>query len=233
MLTWRIKAGFRKSFLHTFDSIEFADTLKVLRSFDIEIPADMLRKVLQGPVDASLEDEASNLSRNFMFELVVAAMVATARFRPTVGGVPDVDFKFEGRRVLIECKRVMSVNKVEERIRQAAKQLQAQVKDTSDWGLVAISITRTINSGGVIWEVASDSEMHPFLDSKLVEVIHRFDPFLQTISHPNVVGVVFYIASPILVPGIGFSPVKRGMFYPMPGTADSVGLKRLTAMLRT
>lgn len=177
--------------------------------------------------------EMLQLSERFdaaSFELVIGAMIATAGFKPRLGSTPDVEF--DGRRALIECKRVMSVNKVEERILRAVKQLKANAKRTNDFGLVAISITRTINSGGVIWGVPLGSEMRPFLNSKLLDVIQRLDPFLQTISHPNVVGVVFYIASPIFVSGIGFSPVNMGMVYPLPGATNIAELKSLAATLR-
>jgi hypothetical protein len=215
------------------EGIEFVDSITVLRDRNIDIPVDVLVNTLRGPVDASREDQASNRGRNFMFELVIGAMVARAGLTPTLGSEPDVVFGFENRKVLVECKRVMSQNKIEERIRQGLRQLKARIEGDEDCGLIAISVTRTINSGNVIWSVPSVSDTNAFLESKIDEVIHRFDPFLQTLSHPKIFGIVFYISSPIFVPEVGFTSGKRATMYPLPGSGDQNFLKRLARALRT
>jgi hypothetical protein len=215
------------------EGIEFVDAITVLRDRNIDIPVEVLVKTLRGPVDAYREDQASNGGRNFMFELVIGAMVARAGLTPTLGSEPDVVFGFENRKVLVECKRVMSQNKIEERIRQAARQLKARVRSEEDFGIIAISVTRTINSGNVIWSVPSVSDASPFLNSQVEKVIRRLDGFLQTLSQPGIFGIIFYISSPIFVPGVGFSPVKSATVYPLPALRDQSLLRRLAHVLQT
>ena len=167
-----------------------------------------------------------------MFELVIGAMIARAGLIPQLGQEPDVIFDFVGRQIFVECKRVFSEKKIEERIRKAARQLKTHIKSESHCGLIAVSVSRTINSGDVIWSVTSVADASRLLESKIFEIIHRLDPFLQELSHPAISGVVFYITSPVHITGIGFSPVKRGRMYPMPGAVDLDFLKRLTRLLR-
>jgi hypothetical protein len=214
------------------EGVEFVDTFSALRKSGARISRDLLQKVVSGPPDAYREDHKSNHGRNFMFELVVAAIVARAGYTPLLGGDSDVSFEFERRRILIECKRVMSVNKVEERIRAAARQLKKTVTGSQDCGLIAISISRTINTGDRIWSLSSTSEINAFLESEISTCIKRFDPFLQTVPPSSISGIIFYMSSPIHVQGVGFTPAKRGMMYEVSGTSDGDLLKSLAHFLQ-
>ena len=50
-----------------------------------------------------------------MFELSIAAAVARQGLKPVLNlDKPDLEFQFEGRRVLMECKRVLSENGINE-----------------------------------------------------------------------------------------------------------------------
>ena len=59
------------------EGMEVADTLSTLRNAGTLIPVDVLKKAVGGPTDASKEDDGSNTGRNFMFELVMAAAMAS------------------------------------------------------------------------------------------------------------------------------------------------------------
>lgn len=214
------------------EGIGFVSSITALRDLDIDIPASVLESALRGPADAAVEDERSNQGRNFAFELDVAAMVARAGLTPDLQKEADVTFEFEGRRVAIECKRILSEKKIQQRIREAADRLKKNVKDNGDFGLIAVCVTRTINPGNVIWSVPSVCDMGPLLSSHINEVIGRLDPFLQRLRHPALSGVIFYVASPISVRGIGFSPVKRATVYPLSGLKDEELLRRLGKMIK-
>jgi hypothetical protein len=213
-----------------FEGIEFVDTIMSLRAAGIDIPSEELRKVVSGPADASLENERSNQGRNFMFELVFAAMAARAGLVPEFGGGADIIFSFQDRLIRVECKRVMSVNKIEQRIRDGARQLRNP--GPSGCGLLAVSISRTINPGATIWEVPSVSEIDLFLESELHACIRRFEPLLDSLSHRSLSGVVFYISSPMFVRGVGFTPAARGMMYGARATPDAALLQALSNVLR-
>jgi hypothetical protein len=58
-----------------------------------------------------------------MFEIAIAGAAALAGLMPQLGGEPDVLFEFEDRRILVQCKRVLSDNAVPKRIAEATRQL--------------------------------------------------------------------------------------------------------------
>src|SRR5262249_30385630 len=58
------------------EGIELVDALTALRKKRVTIPDGLLKRVLDGPSDASLEDHKSNRGRNAMFELLMGAIAA-------------------------------------------------------------------------------------------------------------------------------------------------------------
>ena len=129
------------------DSIELVETISVLRQNGVNVPPTLLKKAFSGPADVFREDETSNHARNAMFELSMGAMAARQGLRPVLStGNPDVSFQFEGRSVKMECKRVLSENKIIERLKEGVKQLGKSVQTgSSDIGLVAISLSKLLN----------------------------------------------------------------------------------------
>ena len=214
------------------EGMEVADTISALRSAGVDIPVDVLKKAVGGPADAATEDETSNAGRNFMFELVIAAAATNGGLKPVLGQAADVTLDFEGRKAVIECKRVLSENKIEQRLRDGARQLKERASGPGDCGIVAISITRTINKGLGFWEIDTLDGVYPFLEERINMTIQRFEPLLKTLDHPSFSAAVFYLATPVLVPGVGFTPVKRGIVYPMPGISDHEYLRGLVGKLK-
>ena len=131
------------------ESIELPEVIPTLRQHAVDIPEELLRRAFSGPADTFQEDATSNQARNAMFELSLGGMAARQGLKPTLStGNPDVTFGFEGRSVKMECKRVLSENKIMERLGEAIKQLEKSVKSaTSDIGLVAISLSKRLNPG--------------------------------------------------------------------------------------
>jgi hypothetical protein len=77
----------RREILWSFvESIEFVDAIDALRKRGCEMPKGALEKALNGPPDAYLDDEKSNLGRNAMFEIALAGRVAFAGLQPILGG---------------------------------------------------------------------------------------------------------------------------------------------------
>src|SRR5271155_2261567 len=106
-----------------------------------------------------------------MFELSIAAALARQGLKPVFNlDKPDLEFQFEGHRVLMECKRVLSENGVNEAISVGIRQLREKVNvSADDIGLVAVNISRLFNSGDGWWTVTG--KVHPV--RVLSDMIHR------------------------------------------------------------
>jgi len=209
------------------EAVEFVDTITILREKRVQIPKNLLRNVLSGDPDAAKEDASSNAARNFMFELFIASSFAASGIKVTLAE-PDVKLEFEGRRVLIACKRVLSEKGIEGRMVEAVGQVDKHSSMDGDVGLIAISVTRLINKGDAIWGLNGDEEITPFLTSKLEEIITAQLPSLNLIDSPRILGVLFHLATPVYVPLAGYSPARHAMAYPLAKKENMDFFRRLS-----
>jgi hypothetical protein len=145
-----------------------------------------------------------------MFELSIAAAIARQGLKPIFNlDKPDLEFQFEGRRMLLECKRVLSENRVDEAMSAGIRQLRKKVNVLADEvGLVAVNVSRLFNSGDGWWTVRAD--VHPV--QALSKMIHRMiegrETDIRRRKEPSVRGMLFYAASPFKVEGLGYMPVR-------------------------
>lgn len=215
------------------EGIELVDALTSLRNKQVMIPDGLLKRVLDGSSDASLESHKSNRGRNAMFELIMGAMAAKQDLHPTFDHEnPDVQFRFRGRRVLIECKRVFSQKKILDNVCEAVRQLEKCVHPADgDIGLVAISISRLAHRGNGYWETPTVETGRAFLSQGLRHIVDELNRHLAKLSSSHARGVVFHVSSPFHVESFGYTVLSEGLVYPM-NLAESDFLRCLAGTLR-
>lgn len=196
------------------EGFELSDALKCLLDNHVVIPDELLKRSLDGRADAAQETAKNNQGRNAMFELSIAAAVARQGLKPMFNlDKPDLEFQFDGHRVLIECKRVLSENGIDEAMSAGIRQLRKKVNvSVDDVGLVAVNISRLFNSGDGWWTVKAD--VHPVraLSNMIHRVIECHEANIRRRKEPAVRGMVFYAASPFKVEGLGYMPVRTATF---------------------
>jgi hypothetical protein len=94
-----------------------------LQSFDCEILKRKLKKVVEGPLMLLDEKPKSAEPRNTLFELAVAALLASSGIKIKFRDPDDVVARFLHTEILVECKRMQSERRFEERFDYAQKQL--------------------------------------------------------------------------------------------------------------
>ncbi len=192
------------------EGFELSDALKCLLDKEVDIPDELLKRSLDGHADAAQETVKSNQGRNAMFELSIAAAVARQGLKPIFNlDKPDLEFQFEGRRVLMECKRVLSENGINEAMSLGIRQLRKKVNvSADDVGLVAVNISRLFNSGDGWWTITG--KVHPVrvLSDMIHRVIEGREANIRQRREPAIRGMVFYAASPFKVDGLGYMPVR-------------------------
>ena len=192
------------------EGFELSDALKCLLDNRVDIPDELLKRSLDGHADAAQETAKSNQGRNAMFELSIAAAVARQGLKPVFNlDKPDLEFQFESRRVLMECKRVLSENGIDEAMSVGIRQLRKKVNvSADDVGLVAVNISRLLNSGDGWWTITG--EVHPVrvLSNMIHRVIESREANIRRRKEPAMRGMVFYAASPFKIEGLGYMPVR-------------------------
>ncbi|MGB9456560.1 MAG: hypothetical protein WCB12_10975 [Bryobacteraceae bacterium] len=217
------------------ESVEFVDAINALRRQGCPPPPEVLKRALEGPADLYLEDSKSNLGRNTMFEIVVAGRAAFAGLKPRLGSEPDVLFEFNGRRMLVQCKRVLSEGAVPKRIGEAAKQLKRDLNNScspTDCGLIAVSVSRLLNPGDSILTADCESDLRTALRREIDEIIKRNTRSLGQVKDPRVAAVLFQASTPAFVKELGlYTVASSATVYHIPGKSDAVLLQALAAKI--
>ena len=215
------------------EGYEFVDALMCLRAAQVDIPDELLRRALEGTPDAARESPKNNQGRNAMFELSIGAMLARDNLKPKLStDNPDVEFRFEDRRVLVECKRVLSAERTLDAISEGIRQLRKTVNPSDgELGLVAVNISRVFYRGDGHWEAPANSDVREvlagmiryFIDTKRDGVLRKKDTAAT--------GAFFYAAAPFRIEGMGYTPARSGMFCAFDLNRDEF-LARLASSLR-
>jgi hypothetical protein len=209
------KAGRLTEILASYvEGAEIVDALMCLRAGKVEIPDELLRRALDGTPDASRESPKNNQGRNAMFELSIGAMLARQNFKPQFStSSPDVEFRFEDRRILVECKRVLSDGRTLSVISDGIRQLRKQVKPSDcEVGIVAINISRVFYRGDGYWEAPEDTDVHELLSEMIRRFIDRIGDGILQKKDAAASGALFYAATPFRVEGLGYIPARAGTF---------------------
>lgn len=131
---------------------------------------ESLRKIASGP--HLLEDEKSDggsvQGRNFTFELYTASRLVRSGVPVEFTSIADANFQIGEINCHLECKRVVSENKMDKLIESACKQIQKRCESTSsDRGIVAVSISK------LVWKAQRESAKGVYGDVKKMQADMR------------------------------------------------------------
>ncbi len=151
------KVGNVKSY--HFGLVEALELRNLYRAFSSVSPNTihpLLNRALSGPLQPSDETRKSAAGRNAGFELALAAEWKLRGGDVRVGE-PDISLKCSGRSFLVECKRPWHEHSIRPNVKDAAEQVAAKVNDADgQFGVVAISVTRVLDSGQMIFVAPKD-----------------------------------------------------------------------------
>lgn len=120
--------------------------IRIYEAFQFETDQDFASKVktiFGGPHLPWNETTSSSKSRNFLFELDLAARCKSTKC--SIINFDDITIEFQKRLVNIQCKRLQSERKTEERIREAQKQLLSQFeRHDNSRGIIAIDVGKIL-----------------------------------------------------------------------------------------
>ncbi|MEO7433237.1 MAG: hypothetical protein ABIR62_14655 [Dokdonella sp.] len=95
--------------------------------------------------------------RNIMFEMFCACMLLDVGLTLSPSDMGDISAELSGRRFLFECKRPSSERMLEQRVREASKQIQDR-RIGRAVGVVLLDITLLMNRSLQYWEISDEQE---------------------------------------------------------------------------
>jgi hypothetical protein len=151
---------------------EFGEIFQVwrgLRSIDGPIMRQKLAKVVEGPHRLSDERPKSTEPGNTLFELVIASYLSLCGIKIQFRDPDDVVARVLHTPLLIECKRIQSEARFEERLHEAERQLVRNLRNevAGSKGLIAIDISKTQNPSGSYFRAESPAQIRGILLQKI------------------------------------------------------------------
>lgn len=137
---------------------------------------DKLQKGINGPINSADETANSTSSRNYIFEVLMAAR----SHNPNSGVITllntdsDTGILTDGKKLWIECKRISSASKIEANIKDASNQLEkilSRKKGSGNRGIVAIDVTKLLNPNGDLYVQKNDSALIASIDGMMEQFI--------------------------------------------------------------
>jgi hypothetical protein len=180
---------------------EFADIYKGINGYDEQTVKVLMQKAFNGPLNPSLETKNTNEGRNTVFELRLGANLRRAGACVKLGEQADLLIDYAGAHVYIECKRPLHQHKVRRRVTEARKQLQERFKTDPHHlvvGLVAISVSRTVNPGSKMFIVDEAEALHE-LEGEISRLHHQYSADYNQLVDPRLLGIVYHLFTPAYV----------------------------------
>jgi hypothetical protein len=187
----------RQSFAALTEGAELVEILPFARSVPSKTITPKLRDILKGPALPMEEDSNTNQARNILFELNLATKLSRAGLAPDLGASSDLRCVVKGRTILFECKRPFATRGVRQTYYDAIKQIRAGLENAAQraCGVIAISLTRLLNDGALLFEHRSPGPLEDRLADLLEQTV---DSVTQGWSEPGaeVIGILWHVSTP-------------------------------------
>jgi hypothetical protein len=185
---------------------QLATIFEGVRDYERKIAKRQLEKALTGPLHPINETDSTNVGRNTTFELLLNTMFRRAGARVTIGEKADLRIDHAGARLYVECKRPVYEHNILKNVWKARGQLQYRFKADQRFsepsnevgGLVAISISKALNSGQKMF-VVDDAEGLEGLGNDITSIRRQYRDDHNRLDDCRLVGMIYHLFTPAYV----------------------------------
>jgi hypothetical protein len=173
---------------------------------------DRLEKVVSGP--ANLADERKTDARDTLFELIMASWLRLGGFQVALRSTEDVYFEIQGIPCVMECKRIQSVERLEERVDKASDQLHQQLRTRGNAalrGFIAVDISKPLIKPEGALRGKDMEEVGQSLKNCLYEFYVQNMRHLISPTHERIVVVFLFAGAVGVFPDNGFGCLFGGL----------------------
>ncbi len=186
-----------------FESSEWIRIAKGLRGINDPALVRKLKKFIKGPRISIDETTNSNLARNIGFELLLASRFRIAGYGVDLSSNCDIIVKDNSKLIFVECKRPLSEKKINKRVREAYDQLQERFmgSDENPYGLIAISIGKTLNPEQRIIRAKDEIELDKIMQSTVYHFLKAIQPVYNDFINIKILGIFGFLSVLTLIEG--------------------------------
>jgi hypothetical protein len=183
---------------------ELGSIFQSIQDYESQVIKRLMLKALTGPLHPIQETLTSNIARNTVFELTLAARFRRAGANVTIGRQADLVVDHAGARLYIECKRPLYERNIGRNIEKARAQLRRHLDTESlrnlAGGLIAIFVSKALNSGSNIYVVDKADDLNS-LANDLDRLHQQYGQDYNSQVDLRLIGILYQIYTPALIRG--------------------------------
>lgn len=218
---------------------EFQDIYTIIRNYSSKHPEPVKQKikdVLKGPADPNSECVSSNIGRNTIFELNLATRLMGKNIPVRLNGNPDIICSINDRDIFIQCKRPFWEKNIPVNISRAKFQLTRDLNQakTSSRGIIAISISRLLNKGDMLFVGRDEANMLERLADDVESLGNKYKRTWGNIVDTRIIGILFHIITPSFIENIKlYAAMQNFVVFNLspPNSYDAYTLNRFSKLL--
>lgn len=180
------------SFLNSYaEATELIRVKSALERIESSKYLSQLKKATAGQAFRNIANKDS--SRDFFFELTLAARLINAGYSVTVNELADAVADISGAKVFFECKRITSQKMVKDRVKHASTQLKKRfLNEISDKikGIICLNVTELLNPNLVMVVGQDIHELKKDHSEMLTSFVKSHNRELNINDRENILGVI-------------------------------------------
>ncbi len=168
----------------------------------------LLKIIVKGPDYSVNEDPATNLHRNHLFELYLAAKLTEKGM--TIKHYEDIVFDFDNFEFAIQCKRPFNINSLSKNINYAYNQLKRHNRLESEQrvrGIIALSVDKILGFDKFLddkgdFKIPKYEDRHAVMKFITDSMDSMFNQYRTTWSHllnSKVLAIFFFFRFPVII----------------------------------
>lgn len=172
------------------DAYSFIDIYNGLSKLKSSIPIKSIKEILQAPVllTAEISSSGNVNSRNKLFEIELASLFISKGFN--IINFDDVQFEFNNRRYIIECKRLHSLRNVKYNIDYAYQQLSKKINRDNEYGIIALSIDKLFDIDAKLYQSVSVDSISRKAEQESNVFINKYKSIWNSFQNIHIVGII-------------------------------------------
>lgn len=217
----------KKFYFSLLDISELKEIIKYSTCLDKNILKEKIKKYIKGNILPSEETINNNEAKNIGFELsLVSKFISDGYNAVLCKDNPDILVSIENRRYFIECKRVFSESGIESAVEDGKCQLIRTLGDNNDFGIIAISFSRTKISDDMMMLCQDERDANNRLDLLFASFILKNQRYWKKIRNQKIIAVLLHFSSLI---GFGDSelPLSTSNFIALNNVFDDGSFNKM------
>ena len=180
------------SFLNSYvEATELIRVKNALEHIESSKYLSQLKKATAGQIFRNIANNDS--SRDFFFELTLAARLINAGYSVTVDELADSVAYISGAKVFFECKRITSQKMVKARVKYASTQLKQRFLNEISKnikGIICLNVTELLNPHLVMVVGQDIQELKKYHSELLTSFVKSHNRELNINNKENILGVI-------------------------------------------